>query len=153
MTDTTASDPFDLPPESEPIPEVPHLASDGVTLSLAKIAVIGAIAAATILPNMLMSNLIEEREARQEGVRQEFTKRWGPAQSVYTPTLLIPYQTGGDRARQYVKVTLARFDLVASIDPQERRRGLFHATVYDARLDMQGAFVIPSEGKLREFLS
>lgn len=153
MTDTTASDPFELPPESEPSPAVPHFAPDDAALSLPKIAVIAALAAATILPNMLMSNLIEEREARQEGVRQEFTKSWGPEQSVYTPTLIIPYQTGGDRPRQYVKVTPARFDLVATIDPQERRRGLFHATVYDTRLEMQGAFVIPSEGKLREFLS
>ena len=85
-------------------------------------------------------------------MRQEFTRNWGPEQSLYSPMLVIPYQAG-DRPRQYLKIAPARLDLAAELKPQERKRGLFHATVYDAKVDMTGAFVVPAEARLREFVS
>ena len=59
---------------------------DYVSLSLHKITLIGGIAIATILPNLLITNLVEERETRQDGVRQEFTRNWGPEQTLYSPS-------------------------------------------------------------------
>src|ERR1043165_712949 len=150
MTDTT-QDPFAAP---EPQPAAPPRAtSDYASLSLHKIALVAGLAIATILPNMFISNLIEEREARETGVRAEFTRNWGPEQNLYAPSLIIPVQSGAWQQRQYVKVAPARLDLTATLTPQERRRGLFHATVYDAKVNMQGAFLIPSEQRLREFIS
>jgi inner membrane protein len=112
---------------------------------------IAGLAVATILPNLFISNLIEERQQRQDGVLQEFTRTWGPEQSLYTPTLVIPYQAG-DRVRQYVKIAPARLELNADLTPEERKRGLFHATVYSAKVDMTGAFIIPAESRLRDFV-
>lgn len=151
MTDTTI-DPF--APQSEPpgpAPE-PRPAADYTSLSFYKIALIAGLALATVVPNLFISNLIEEREGREAGVRQEFTRNWGPEQNLYSPMLVIPYQAG-DRPRQYVKVAPARLNLAASLDPQERRRGLFHATVYDAKVEMNGAFAVPTEARLRDFVS
>ena len=68
----------------------------------------------SILPNLFISNLIEERQQRQDGVLQEFTRTWGPEQSLYTPTLVIPYQAG-ERPRQYVKIAPTRLDLSAGL--------------------------------------
>ena len=85
-------------------------------------------------------------------MRQEFTRNWGPEQNLYSPTLVIPYQAG-DRPRQYLKIAPARLDLAATLTPQERKRGLFHATVYDAKVDMNGAFVVPPEARLRDFVA
>jgi inner membrane protein len=42
---------------------------------------------------------------------------------------------------------------VTSLAPQERRRGLFHATVYDAKIDMEGSFSVPSQSRLEDFLA
>jgi inner membrane protein len=151
MTDTTR-DPFGPLPEAEQAPAPPPAPPDLTSLSFYKIALIAGIAVATVLPSLFISNLIEERETRQAGVRQEFTRNWGPEQSLYSPTLVIPYQAG-DRPRQYVKIAPARLDLVAALNPQERKRGLFHATVYDARLDMGGVFTVPPEGRLRDFVA
>jgi inner membrane protein len=155
MTDTTESpDPFGPPPKPQhPQPSAPPAAApDYISLSPYKIMLIAGLAIATILPNLFISNLIEERETRQEGVRQEFTRNWGPEQSLYSPTLVIPYQAG-DRPRQYVKIAPARLDLNATLTPQQRKRGLFSATVYDAKADMAGAFVVPAEARLRDFVS
>ena len=43
--------------------------------------------------------------------------------------------------------------MTANLTPQERKRGLFHATVYDAKVEMQGVFVLPTESRLRGVLS
>jgi inner membrane protein len=152
MSDTTA-DPFAMPqPDGPPPPKAPSTPRDYMSISFSKVLLIGAIAVATILPNMLMTNLIEEREQRQDSVKVEFTRNWGPEQSLYSPTLIIPYQAG-DRPRQYVKLAPARLDLGATLSPQQRKRGLFAATVYDAKVDMTGAFVVPPEARLRDFVA
>jgi len=119
---------------------------------LYKIALILGLAAATILPNMLIGNVIEEREQRQQSVRDEIKRNWGPQQTVYSPTLIIPYQAG-DRPRQYVKIAATQLDLVADLMPEQRKRGLFQTTVYNATLDMKGGFVVPPEARLRDFVS
>ena len=82
-----------------------------------KMALIAGLAVATVLPNLFISNLIEERQQRQDGVLQELTRTWGPEQSLYTPTLVIPYQAG-ERPRQYVKIAPTRLDLGADLRPR-----------------------------------
>src|SRR4051812_36314313 len=107
MTDTT-HDPFGAQQDPvPPQPALPRAAPDYTTLSPYKIALIGGLALVTVLPNMLISNLIEEREQRQESVRQEFARNWGPEQNLYAPTLVIPYQVN-ERPRQYIKIASTR---------------------------------------------
>ena len=149
MTDATPPSPPPFGRPIEPAPRPPATVPDLVSLSFYKMVLIGGLALATIVPNLLITNLVEERETRQDGVRKEFTRSWGPERNVYSPTLVIPYQAG-DRPRQYVKIAPTRLDLTATLDPQERKRGLFHATVYDAKLDMSGSFLVPAEARLRD---
>jgi inner membrane protein len=151
MSDTTI-DPFGTEPDHNPPLPPPAPPPDYTSLSLYKIALIAGLAMASILPNLLIGGVIEEREQRQSSVREEIKRNWGPQQTVYSPTLIIPYQAG-DRPRQYVKVAAARLDLAANLDPEERKRGLFQTTVYQARLGMQGTFVVPPEARLRDFVS
>ena len=67
MTDTT-QDPFAAPPDAQP-EALPRAMPDFTSLSLHKVALIAGLAIAAIVPNMLISNLVEEREQRQSGVR------------------------------------------------------------------------------------
>jgi inner membrane protein len=151
VTDTAVhSDPVETTSADAPQPAAAQPAS---ALPLYKIALVVGLALATIIPSTLISSLIEERETRQNVVEKDLARTWGPQQDVYSPILIIPYQPGPDRPRQYVKVAATRLQLAASLDPQQRRRGLFAATVYEAKLDMQGAFAVPAEARLREVLS
>jgi len=154
MTDTT-QDPFAAPPDATeaPPPSTPPRATlDYASLSLHKIALVAGLAFATVLPNMFISNLIEEREQRADGVRAEFAKNWGPEQNLLGPFLVIPYQVA-ERPRIYVKIAAARLDLAATLNPQERKRGLFRATVYDTKVALDGAFAVPTETRLREVVT
>jgi inner membrane protein len=119
---------------------------------IAKLAILAALALASIIPAQLIEGLIGERQTRQDGVEEEFTHNWGPAQRVYGPILVVPYEPGPGRPRQYLEIAPAKLDLVTSLAPQERHRGLFRATVYDARLEIEGSFAVPSEARLEEFL-
>src|ERR1044072_9241342 len=108
MTDTS-TDPFAQPP-APPTHEVPRPKAptpkaprDGV-LSLHKQMLIGGLALATGLPNLFISSLIDEREQRQSGVQQEVRGNWGREENVYSPILVVPYQSMPARPRQYLKI-------------------------------------------------
>jgi inner membrane protein len=131
MTDTALESPAADTP-TDPIAKP----KSGAAMSLHKLALIGGLALATLVPSVLISGLIEERETRQETVRKEFVRNWGPPQRLQSPILVVPYQVPSGRPRQYLKIAAARLELAANLDPQERRRGLFQATVYDARIEM-----------------
>jgi inner membrane protein len=153
MTDTYEPFPQADAPRGEPIPPTPRRAAlDFASLSLHKVLLVAGIAIATVLPNMVISNLIEEREGRQASVKQEIARNWGPEQNLYSPMLVIPHQFG-DRARQYIKIAPTRLDLAANLTPQERRRGLFRTTVYEGKVEMNGMFSVPAEARLREIIS
>jgi inner membrane protein len=122
-------------------------------MSPPKIVLIAGLALAALVPSYFVAGLIAEREIRQDTVQSEFTRNWGPQQNLYTPTLVVPYQSAPDRSREYLKIAPERLEVVANLVPQERRRGLFHATVYDAKVEMQGAFVIPAESRWKNLLT
>jgi inner membrane protein len=134
-------------------PGLPSPSSEGpqndAPVSVPKILLIATLAFATLIPTFFVWTLIAERENRQGAVQSEFTRNWGPPQELHSPILVVPYQSAQDRPREYLKVTPDRLDVTATLNPQERKRGLFRATVYDARVEMQGVFVIPSEPRLK----
>jgi inner membrane protein len=146
MTDTSVAPPTEPPTHSREASRRDEL------LSPPKFVVIGGLALATLIPNYFISGLIAERESRQDLVQSEFTRNWGPEQQVYSPILVVPYQAAPNRAREYLKLAPDRLDVTTKLIPQDRRRGLFHATVYDARLEMQGAFAVPAEARVQNLL-
>lgn len=104
MTDMTA-DPFGAPgePQHERPTAPPTAPRDYTSLSLPKIALIGGLAIATILPNLFITNLIEEREARQVGVKHEFTR----VNSCFTPTWRA--------SRSSIRLVMKRFGRIVAI--------------------------------------
>src|SRR5262245_5207481 len=139
---------------SAPVPPTPAMRSPvHEIMSAQKLAVVALIVFAAIIPNMLISALIAERETRQGGVEQEFTRVWGPPQQVYSPILVVPFRSGPISFRQFVRLVPTSLTVAANLQPQERKRGWFHATVYDARIELQGSFRVPDEPRLRDLAS
>lgn len=117
-----------------------------------KIILIGLLIAATMIGEMLVSGVIDEREDRQNSVRREFTQSWGPEQTLSGPLLVVPYVVDPDKPRQYLKIVPNKLRTTTHLSPEKRQRGVFSATVYEAATDMQGEFVIPSESGVKELL-
>src|SRR5262245_5965219 len=147
------TDPSSASPPIETVSRAPEPSQHSDWISPPKFIIIAGIALATLVPNYFVSGLIAERESRQDTVETEFTRNWGPQQQVFSPILVVPYRTAPERPREYLKIAPDRLDVAASLLPQQRKRGLFHATVYDAKVAMQGSFAIPDEARLKALLA
>jgi inner membrane protein len=101
------------------------------------------------VPLAMVSGLISEREARQAEVLAEFQRGWGPDQQIAGPVLLVPYSrplaaSGTERVTAWARLPAARLNVAATLRPEERRRGLFHAIVYTASVDLAGTITVPA---------
>src|SRR5437867_23939 len=86
-----------------------------------KLALVGLIVFAVIIPNLLISELIAERERRQTSVESEFTRVWGPPQQILSPILVVPYRSGPLLVRQFVRLAPTSLSVAANLQPQERK--------------------------------
>ncbi|HLO78515.1 MAG TPA: cell envelope integrity protein CreD [Magnetospirillum sp.] len=118
-----------------------------------RLAPIAVLLIATLIGGLITSSLIDEREERQNDVREEFARTWGPGQLVRAPVLVIPFQSAADQPRQYLKLAPSALKNQVGLAPETRRRGMFEATVYTASVTMEGAFTLPSQAKLDEVRS
>jgi inner membrane protein len=108
---------------------------------------------ATTIPSWLTSGLVEEREQRQAGLLEDFKSSWGPEQSLHSPILVVPYRTHPGGPRFFLKIAPSNLKMATQLTPEERKRGLFHATVYSAKVAAQGTFRIPSDAKIKEMMT
>jgi inner membrane protein len=110
-----------------------------------KAVLIGLLLLGMLVPLHYVSGLIEEREARQGEVAKEFQKRWGPAQSVIGPVLVVPYWTSSDKSWRYLHIAPSELKGAVHLSPELRKRGLFYSVVYTADVNLSGRFDMPSD--------
>jgi len=123
-----------------------------LTSTFVRLFAIALVMAATTIPSWLVSGLVEEREQRQAGLLEDFNRSWGPEQFLHSPILVVPYRLQLHGPRYFLKVAPSNLRLTTQLAPEERKRGLFHATVYSAQVAAQGAFRIPSDAKIKEIV-
>jgi inner membrane protein len=121
--------------------------------TLGRLLAIGLVMSATTIPSWLVSGLVEEREQRQAGLLEDFKRSWGPEQVLHSPILVVPYRKHPGGPRFFLKIAPSNLKMTTQLTPEERKRGLFHATVYSAKVGAQGTFRIPSEAKIKEMVS
>ncbi len=144
------------PPEQEKARPRGQRTSPGTGLltgPVRKLLLIAGLLLCTLIAGAPISRVIDEREARQASVLAEFKQSWGPEQVLRSPILAVPFQpasgqTASGQQRQYLKIAPSRLKAKAVLAPEERHRGLFHATVYNAAVELEGTFTIPDGAKL-----
>jgi inner membrane protein len=146
---TIADSPVAAPSDVTKNPR-PRDPTDEVLASLGRLFAIGLVMAATTIPSWLVSGLVEEREQRQAGLLEDFNRSWGPEQFLHSPILVVPYRLQPHGPRYFLKMAPSNLGLTTQLAPEERKRGLFHATVYSAKVAAQGTFRIPSDAKIKE---
>ena len=112
----------------------------------AKIGMILVLIVLMQIPHLMVAGLIQEREQRQADVLSEFRRGWGPEQTVAGPMLVVPWHGSGSGAvLGWARVPASKLDAVVRLMPEERRRGLFHATIYQAAFEMKGTITVPDQ--------
>ena len=139
---------------------------------LARCVFVGAITLLLLIPLGLVEGVVYDRMYLHQEATDNITSSWGRAQTVSGPALLIPYEVWKDRremvdikvdgkdqtkevvTRDYFvryKVVLPsdlRFDV--EMNPEVRYRGIYRQALYNAPVDVSGAFILP---KATEFAS
>jgi inner membrane protein len=134
MSDTPAP-----PPERRPFL--------GLGRPALRLLTVAGLFVALLPPQCMIAGLIAEREERQEEVRREIGGAWGHPQTVLGPVLAVPGRAvapDGTPRRETTSILPSTMEVRLVLEPETRRRGIFSAVVYRARLDLRGVFTLPA---------
>lgn len=92
-----------------------------------------------LIPSMMIMGLISEREQRQFEAKGEVSGKWGNAQTITGPVLVIPYYPKpGVLSNAFFLPE--RLKVNGKLLPEIRRRGIYEVAVYTSNLGIEGAF-------------
>ena len=110
-----------------------------------KLVLLTLLALLMLIPLGMVEGVNDDRMAHQAEAQREYSKSWGPAQSVLGPILIVPYRAAYWQPRSYLHIAPYALDAAVTLHPEVRRRGLFRAIVYRADVALSGQFKIPRD--------
>ena len=115
----------------------------GVT---AKVLGIAALALLMLIPLSQVESLVAERQSRADDATRLIAQRWGEAQQVGGPVLVVPVRRTAMQDNRAVTVEHAEYLLPdrvairATLAPEVRSYGLYSSVVYVADVKVEGRF-------------
>jgi inner membrane protein len=119
------------------------------TSLLVKLASMGFIILLLLIPNVMIQDMIQERQSRQSEAIAEISHSWGGAQSVAGPVLTIPYEEITImEGKKSVMTRIAHFlpeelNVEGELDPEIRRRSIYDAILFQSNMTLSGSFKQP----------
>jgi inner membrane protein len=115
--------------------------------TLLKGILVGALVLAMLIPSLFVSNLVEERQARQTAVVDEISSKWAGKQTVTGPILMLPYletetlKDGKTKTNTKVAYILPdELQIATNIEPREKKRSLYSVMLYRSDIKLTGKF-------------
>jgi len=125
----------------------------------ARMLMIGFLTLILLIPLSFIEGLIIERSQRKESAINEINQQWGNEVLVYGPILEIPYKTYTEKTvtdkqtnKTYTEtienIEFSYFfpenlEINSSINPEEKKRGIYSTAVYNSNIKIQGGFIKP----------
>lgn len=116
-----------------------------------RLFVIGVILLILLIPAVLVSSLISERQNYYRAAVAEISEKWGGSQTVAGPLLLLPGRTERTVLKddKQIRETVTENFLIlpeelrisAAITPEIRYRGIYEVVLYQAKLILDGSFL------------
>lgn len=116
-----------------------------------KVAFILFLILMLMIPNLLIQELIYERQTLESQTQYDIASSHGPEQRVLGPVLSIPYVIGidTDKGVKYVDHTLhilpTDVDIHVVLETEERSKSIYTAMLYTADHTIEGKFKLPSK--------
>ena len=126
----------------------------------ARMLMIGILILVLLIPLSYIKSLINERANRQESVINEINEKWGSEVLLYGPILKIPYKTYSEkiittanskenRTEKIEQINYAYFfpkklEINATINPKEKKRGIYKTSVYKGEISLNGSYEKPN---------
>lgn len=114
---------------------------------LLKAALIGILILVLLIPSAFFMGLIEERAQRQDEVVREVSEKWGEAQTITGPVLMVPYEIedqlieekkGLRKAQAYFLPS--RLVVNGRLLPEVRHRSLYEVSLYRSEIYLEALF-------------
>jgi inner membrane protein len=127
--------------------------NQGTKITL-KLILIFILAFFLIIPQVLILNLIDERQELNKSVTKEVASGWANDQLVTGPALVIPYygkdQNGKtDMAlKNNLIIYPENLDIKGDLQTHTKYRSLYKVLLYDSKLSFKGRFVLPESKEL-----
>ena len=113
---------------------------DGTRLSI-KLLLIAIISLLLLIPQMLIMNLVDERQSTRNEAKSELAKSWGMEQHISGPAIIIPM--GKDKAD--ICLFPENISITGNLQSQVLKRGIYDFSVYNAPVKLVGEFDCPKE--------
>jgi len=124
-----------------------------------RILAVGFLALVLQIPISMIGGLVAERQQRRQSAIDEVSSKWGEAQALTGPVLVLPYtyrwtEAGGTgapitrTATRHAIFLPEQLHIRGTMDSEVRRRGIFSVPVYKLGLVVEGAFAAPRLSEL-----
>ncbi|MES2275347.1 MAG: cell envelope integrity protein CreD [Bacteroidota bacterium] len=121
---------------------------------LIKLGIIAVIILALLIPSAWIQDLVTEREGYQQKMVDQVSENWAGNQLIQGPVLALPYKEQIQVTSTDKKVTTHEETYTLYVLPQDLKikanvktdqfeRGIYDATVYNSKIDLQGTFNKP----------
>ena len=128
----------------------------------ARMLMVGFLIVILLIPLSYIKSLINERMYRQKEVVSEINQKWGKEVLLYGPILKVPYKTYHIKSivkgKQVQKETIEEINFAyffpnelkinSTINPEEKKRGIYKTAVYKSTIDISGSFTKPDFSEL-----
>jgi inner membrane protein len=124
-----------------------------------KLLLASLIGVALAIPLFSVWLLVYDRQSQSEQATESITAGWGGPQAITGPVLVVPYRSTASetvieagrsvtRSRDVMReLTLAPevIDVATDLRPERRKRSIYEAVVYDARVSGTARFTLPPD--------
>jgi inner membrane protein len=138
---------------------VERIANSIRSSQMLKLFLVGFLVLLLHIPIALIGRLVSERQERREAAVVEVASKWGNAQIITGPALVVPY------THQWTETSLSgqpitrtedrnaiflpeRLDARGTVDSENRSRGIFSVPVYKLGVTLEGEFARPNFSEL-----
>jgi inner membrane protein len=138
---------------------IDRLATSMRDSQLLRLFVLAVLALLLQIPVTMIGSLVSERQQRNDAAVAEVSSKWGDAQSITGPVLVVPYthrwtDDAGGRAITRTETRNAillpdQLTIHGTMKSEVRRRGIFSVPVYRLGLQVEGEFAHPRLDELR----
>jgi inner membrane protein len=141
------------------VPEIDPILSAMRRSQILRLCLVGVLTLVLLIPIVMISGLVTERQARRESAVKEVSSKWGDAQAITGPALVLPFivhrsetSAAGEKIvhdqTRYATFLPKQLGVEGKIEAESRYRGIFSIPVYTANLSMQGEFAQPDLAEL-----
>lgn len=111
-----------------------------------KLLLITGMCVAFLIPQVLIRNLVTERQSTERTAETEVFAKWGGEQTLIGPVIEVSYSLDSTAKECFTMLLLPEnLDIKGDVATKALKRGIYDFTVYETSLDLSGQFKLPED--------